>query len=106
MNDSATRPDPSRANASANPAIVKVPIPSGAAGGSTPYSMSPMWMSFPFIGGPALAICADSAMRTISGPGRMAITTPRSRISGAITSPRQAPASRYASPRRRRMPAA
>ena len=94
MNDSATRPDPSRANASAKPAIVKVPIPSGAAGGSTPYSMSPMWMSFPFIGGPALAICADSAMRTISGPGRMAITTPRSRISGAITSPRQASASR------------
>ena len=55
----------------------------------------------PSIGGPALAICADSTSRTVSAVGRMASVTPRSRITGAITSPRQlavAAAKRLAAP--------
>ena len=41
------------------------------------------------MGGPALAICADSTIRTVSGDGRIASAAPRSRMSGAITSPVQ-----------------
>ena len=42
MNDSATRPEPSRANAIAMPAIDIVLIESGAVAGSTPHSKSPI----------------------------------------------------------------
>ena len=88
MNDSATRPLPSRANAIAIPAAVSVLIASGAAAGRIPLARSPMCRSLPFIGGPAFAICADSTIRTVSPSGFIASATPRSRISGATTSPR------------------
>ena len=100
MKEIATRPEPSRWNARAIPASVNVAIASGAAAGRMPWAKSPACRSLPSIGGPALAICADSTMRTVSGVGRIASAAPRSRMSGAITSPVQPSAVRYCSPRR------
>ena len=55
------------------------------------------------MGGPALPICALSTIRTVSASGRIASTAPRSRMRGAITSPRQDPSgARWANPRRSR----
>ena len=65
---------------------------SGADAGRIPQARSPTCRSLPSIGGPALAICADSTMRTVSASGRIASATPRSRMIGATTSPRQLPA--------------
>ena len=107
MNDTATRPDRSRPNAIAMPAIVKVAVVSGAAGGRMPQSKSPMCRSLPWSGAPILPIWALRTMRTVSGSGRIASVTPRSRMTGPMTSPRQLPsAPRNAPPRRSRMPAA
>ena len=79
-------------------------IASGAAAGRMPQSKSPTCRSLPSIGGPALPICAFRTMRTVSASGRIASATPRSRMSGATTSPRHGrrrPGS--ASPRRSRI---
>ncbi len=40
---------------------------------------------------PPCAICAESTIRTASGAGRMASATPRSRMTGAMTSPCHTP---------------
>ena len=81
------------------PAIVIVLMASGADAGRIPEARSPMCRSRPFIGGPAFAICADSTILTVAASGFIASATPRSRMSGATTSPRQPPcADRYASP--------
>ena len=69
------------------------PVASGAIAGRSPFAKSPVWRSLPFIGGPALPICADKARRIVSGSVRIARASPRSRIIGATTSPRQAPSS-------------
>jgi hypothetical protein len=106
MNDSATRPPPCCANAIAIPAAVIVLIASGADAGRMPRDKSPTWRSLPFIGGPDFAICADSTIRTVSPVGRMPIAAPRSRMSGATTSPCHSPSRRYDSPRRSRIVAA
>ena len=72
MNETATRPDPSRANAIAMPAIVNEEIARGAAAGRTPHAKSPMCRSLPFIGGPALPICGveDAADGLLFRPHR------------------------------------
>ena len=107
MNEKATRPAFSRQNAIAMPAIDSDPTDSGAAAGSTPHSKSPVWRSLPRIGGPALPICARRIIATASASLRIARVTPRSRITGATTSPVQVPsAPRKRSPRFSRMPAA
>ena len=49
------------------PAIDIVLIDSGAVAGRMPHSQSPMCRSFPFIGGPCLAIWALSTMRIGAG---------------------------------------
>ena len=97
----------SRAKAIAMPAAVSAEIPSGAAGGRMPQERSPTWRSLPSMGGPALPICAERTMRTVSASGRIASAAPRSRMSGATTSPCQEPSRpRYFSPRRSRIAAA
>ena len=106
MNDSATRPSPCCAKAIAIPAIDIVLIASGAVAGSTPEAKSPTCRSLPYIGGPALAICAESTIRTMAGVGFIASATPRSRISGPTTSPCHPSGVRYESPRRSRIAAA
>ncbi len=69
-----------------------------------PQSKSPTWRSLPSIGEPAFPICAQRVSRTVSASGRMASAAPRSRMSGATTSPRHAPSGpRQASPRRSRI---
>jgi len=103
MKETATRSDPSRAKAIAMPAMVRLEIPSGADAGRIPHSKSPTWRSLPSMGGPALPICALNTMRAVSGALRMASTAPRSRMSGAMTSPRQVPSgARCGAPRRSR----
>ncbi len=107
MNENATRPASCRQNAMAIPAMVSEPVASGAAAGSTPHSKSPVCRSLPRIGGPALPICARRIVATASSSPRMARVTPRSRITGAMTSPVQPPSpSRNLAPRFNRMPAA
>ena len=91
MNDSAMRSLFSSANAIAMPAIDSDPTASGAAAGSTPHSKSPVCRSLPSIGGPALPICARRIIPTASSSWRIASVMPRSRITGASTSPPQAP---------------
>ena len=66
-----------------------MPMASGADAGRIPQAKSPTCRSLPSMGGPALAICADSTIRTVSGDGRIASAAPRSRMIGAITSPVQ-----------------
>ena len=66
MNDTATRSEPSRANAMAMPAIESEPMASGAVAGSTPQPKSPVCKSLPNIGGPSLPICAVITFRTAS----------------------------------------
>ena len=74
------------------PAIVSDEIESGAAGGRIPQEKSPRCRSLPSIGGPAFPIWAlKKPRRTDSASGRIASEAPRSRISGATTSPFQAP---------------
>ena len=107
MNETATRPDPSRQNAIAIPAMVNVAVVSGAAGGRMPLAKSPMCRSLPSSGAPTFPICALRTMRTVSGSGRMARVAPRSRITGPMTSPVHRPSGpRYAAPRRSRIAAA
>ena len=66
-----------------------------------------MLRSFPSIGGPAFAICAFKAIRTVTGSHRIASAAPRSRIKGATTSPDHEPsASCHSAPRRSRIAAA
>ncbi len=91
MNENATRPAPSRQKAIAIPAIDNDPMASGAAAGSTPQPKSPVCRSLPRIGGPALPIWARRIIATASSSPRMASVIPRSRITGAMTSPAQAP---------------
>ncbi len=91
MNETASRPVPSRANAMAMPAMVSVAMPSGAAGGTIPHEKSPTFRSFPSRGGPSFAICAFRTIRTVADSGRIARTAPRSRIRGPITSPFHVP---------------
>ncbi len=112
MKDSATRignpgVSPPRAasilNAMAMPVIESDPTARGAAAGSTPHSKSPVCRSLPPIGGPALPICARSTMATASSSWRIASVMPRSRITGASTSPPQVPSGFLNfGPRRRR----
>ena len=83
MNDTATRPLPSRANAIAMPAIVSVLMPSGAAAGRMPQLKSPMCRSLPFIGGPSLPICAFSTIRTVAGVAAASPARRRGRGSSA-----------------------
>ena len=71
----------------AMPAMVSEPTASGAAAGSTPHSKSPVCRSLPSIGGPDLPICARRIMATASSSCRIASVMPRSRITGASTSP-------------------
>lgn len=107
MNDTATRSAPSRQKAMASPAMVSDPMASGAVAGSTPQAKSPVCRSLPCMGGPSLPICAVKMLRTASASCRMARATPMSRMTGATTSPCQAPSSpRNLGPRFRRMPAA
>ena len=89
------------------PASVSVPIASGAAGGRMPHAKSPTCRSLPSIGGPALAICADS---TIADHVRRAATSRAT--SAEIADERRnhvaLPARRrrwYAAPRRNRIAA-
>ena len=99
--------DPSRQNASAMPAMVSVAMVSGAAGGKMPHPRSPTFRSLPSDGGPALAICAFSTIRTVAGSLFMARVTPRSRMTGATTSPSQRPSGvRCPAPRFNRIAAA
>ena len=90
--------------------MLSEPMDSGAVAGRTPQPKSPTWKSFPSIGGPAFAIWADSVcliMSAMPSPGRIASATPRSRMTGATTSPFHVPSGvRNASPRRRRIAAA
>ena len=107
MKEMATRPDPSRQKAIAIPAIVSVEVASGAAGGRIPHPKSPMCRSFPPSGGPIFPICALRTIRTESVSGRIASVTPRSRMTGPMTSPFHRPSDpRYFAPRRRRIAAA
>ena len=104
MNESAMRSLFWSENAMAMPAMVNEPTASGAAAGSTPHSKSPVCRSLPSMGGPDLPICARRIIATASSSCRIASVMPRSRITGASTSPDQVPSSlRYAAPRCSRM---